>query len=103
MSQDLRRRLAARKRLQPQPHNEDEVPPPLQVRRFSEGLERAVLDQLRTPHVGRFSQGSERLPEDAPSKTHIGSYSDGIGHDTADAASQLHVGRFSQGIDHSDL
>lgn len=103
MSQDIRRRLAARERLQPQPHNEDEVPAPLRIRRFSEGLERAALDQLRAPHVGRFSQGGERLPEDAPSKTHIGSYGDAGGHEPADAASRLHVGRFSQGIDHSDL
>ena len=102
MSQETRRRLAARRRLQPAPHSEADVPAPLRIRDFSEGLERAVLNHLRVPHLGRFSQGAERLPEDAPSKTHIGRYSDGLAHDPADAPSQLHVGRYSQGTDHSD-
>jgi hypothetical protein len=102
MSQETRRRLDARSRLAPEPHSEAEVPAPLRIRRFSEGLEHAVLDRLRVPHLGRFSQGVERLPEDAPSKTHIGRYSDGLAHDPADAPSQLHVGRYSEGIDHSD-
>lgn len=60
MSQDTRRRLAARKRLQPPPRSEADVPAPLRIRCFSEGLECAVLDQLRAPHLGRFSQGAER-------------------------------------------
>ena len=102
MSQEIRRRLAARSGLQPAPHTEADVPAPLRIRRFSEGLERAVLDQLRVPHLGRFSQGAERLAEDAPTKTHIGRYSDGLGHEPADGPSQLHVGRFSQGTDHSN-
>ena len=103
MSQDIRRRIAARERLDPAPCCEADVPAPLQIRRFSEGLERAVLTQLRAPRLGRFSRGVERLPENHPSKTHIGSYSDGLDHIPADAPSRLHVGRFSQGIDHSDV
>ncbi|MGZ4181532.1 MAG: hypothetical protein ACXVUL_12735 [Solirubrobacteraceae bacterium] len=102
MSQEIRRRLAARAELQPAPHSEAEVPAPLRIRRFSEGLECAVIDKLRVPHLGRFSQGAERLAEDAPGKTHIGRYSDGLGHEPANAPSQLHVGRFSQGTDHSN-
>jgi|tagenome__1003787_1003787.scaffolds.fasta_scaffold20239620_1 hypothetical protein len=103
MSQDLRRRIAARERLDPAPRREDDVPAPLQIRRFSQGLERAVLNHLRTPKLGRFSRGAERLPEDHPSKRRIGRYSDGLDHQPADAPERLHVGRFSQGIDHSDV
>jgi hypothetical protein len=103
MSQELRRRLAARERLDPAPRCEADVPAPLQIRRFSQGLERAVQNRLRTPVPGRFSRGAERLPEDHPSKAHIGRYSDGLDHQPADAPDRLHVGRFSQGIDHSDV
>jgi hypothetical protein len=103
MSQDLRRRIAARDRLRPQPHSDDDVPAPLRIRRFSEGLESAVLEQLRRPWVGRFSRGAERLPEDDPSKAHIGRYSDGLDHRPDDAPESLHVGRFSEGMDHSDV
>lgn len=102
MSQELRRRLAARDRLDPQPRSEADVPAPLQIRRFSQGLERAVLDRERRPRPGRFSRGAERLPEDHPSKTHIGRYSDGLEHRPDDTPSSLAVGRFSQGLDHSD-
>jgi hypothetical protein len=102
MSQETRRRLAARRRLQPAPHSEADVPAPLRIRDFSEGLERAVLNHLCVPHLGRFSQGAERLPEDAPSKTHIGRYSDGLDPRPDDAPSSLHVGRFSQGADRGE-
>jgi hypothetical protein len=57
MSQDLRRRLADRERLAPPRAAEASLPAPLRIRRFSEGLEGAVLERLRAPHVGRFSQG----------------------------------------------
>lgn len=102
MSQDIRRRIAARNRLRPQPHDEAEVPAPLRIRRFSEGMERAVLDRLRSPRVGRFSQGGEQLAEDHASKAHIGRYSDGLDPRPDDAPSSLHVGRFSQGADHGE-
>ena len=103
MSQELRRRLAARDRLDPHPLREADVPAPLQVRRFSQGLERAVLESVRRQRPGRFSRGAERLPEDDPSKTHIGRYSDGLDHRPDDAPESLHVGRFSEGMDHSDV
>jgi hypothetical protein len=103
MSQDIRRRVAARERLDPAPRREDDLPAPLRIRRFSHGMERATRNQLRTPKLGHFSRGVERLPEDHPSKRRIGRYSDGLDHVPADALSRLHVGRFSQGIDHSDV
>jgi hypothetical protein len=102
MSQDIRRRIAARTLLRPQPHDEAGVPAPLRIRRFSQGMEVAVLDRLRSPRVGRFSQGAERLPDDHPSKTHIGRYSDGLDPRPDDAPSSLHVGRFSQGADRGE-
>ena len=103
MSQDIRRRIASRERIDPPPRSEDDVPTPLQIRRFSQGLERGVLDHWRTPRPGRFSRGAERLPEDDRSKRRIGRYSDGLDQEPADAPNRLHVGRFSQGIDHSDV
>ena len=102
MSQDIRRRIAARNLLRPQPHDEADVPAPLRFRRFSQGLELAVRDRLASPAVGRFSRGGERLPDDDPSKTHIGRYSDGLDARPDDARSSLHVGRFSQGADRGE-
>lgn len=99
MSQETRRRLAARERLHPAPRTEADVPAPLRIRRFSTGIERAVLDRLQPPLPGRFSRGAERLPEDHPSKAHVGGYADGVDHRPDDAPSNLHVGRFSQGHD----
>jgi hypothetical protein len=100
MSQDLRRRLAARERLTPPPRTEADVPAALHVRRFSEGLEHAVLRRMRDLEPGRFSHGAERLPEDHPSKRHIGSYGDGLDHRPDGAPEHLHVGRFSAGAEH---
>jgi hypothetical protein len=100
MSQDIRRRIAARRHLSPAPNQEDDLPAPLRIRRFSEGLEHPELERDRL-HMGRFSEGVERLPDDAPSKAHIGSYADGLRHGPEDAPDHLHVGRFSQGVDHS--
>ena len=100
MTQEIRRRIAARKLLDPQPRNEAELPAPLRIRDFGQGIERPDLDRMRTPRVGRFSQGTERLPDDHPSKTHIGRFSDGLDPRPDDAPSSLHLGRFSQGADH---
>jgi hypothetical protein len=95
MSQDIRRRLAARERLDTHPRSEDELPDRLRIRRFSEGLEGAVLDRLRTPRLGRFSDGAERLPDSAPSKTRIGRFSRGQDHRRDDDPAMLYVGSFS--------
>jgi hypothetical protein len=97
MSQEDRRRLAARAHVEPPPHDEEDLPAPLRFRRYSEGLERTGL---HTPHLGRFSAGAERLPEDDPSKRHIGRFSDGARSPAHPIATDLHVGRFSQGADH---
>lgn len=94
MTQETRRRLNERARLRPVPRSESDVPAPLRIRRFSEGLERAALDRFREPHLGRFSQGAERLPEDAPSKAHVGRYADGLARD---ATATVHIGRYSDG------
>ena len=100
MSQDIRRRIAARRTISPTVFEEDDVPAPLRIRRFGEGLEHPALEPDRL-HLGRFSEGAERLADDAPSKAHIGSYADGLRHGPEDAPDHLHVGRFSQGLDHS--
>jgi hypothetical protein len=102
MSQDIRRCLVARERLHPALSREADMPAPLQVRRFSQGLRRAVLDQLRTAKLGRFSRGAECLPENYPSKSRI-DRSDGLDHVPADAPNRLGVARFSHGIDHGDV
>jgi hypothetical protein len=100
MSQDIRRRIATRRQLSLNPRDENDVPAPLRIRRFSEGVEHQEPEAERL-HLGRFSDGAERLPDDAPSKAHIGSYADGLRHGPEDAPDHLHVGRFSQGADHS--
>jgi hypothetical protein len=92
MSQEDRRRLAARARLDPPPHTEEDLPGPLRFRRYSEGVERS---DLYTLSIGRFSRGAERLPEDDPSKRHIGRFSDGVEAPLHDELTDLHVGRFS--------
>jgi hypothetical protein len=102
MSQDIRRRIATRRHLFPTSLEEDDVPAPLRIRRFSEGLEHPALEGDRL-HLGRFSEGTERLPDDAPSKAHIGSFADGLRHGPEDAFDHLHVGRFSEGLDHSPV
>jgi hypothetical protein len=97
MSQDDRRRLAARARLVPRPRSEAEVPSPLRIRRYSEGLEHAPV---MLPRIGRFSRGGERLPEDDRGKQRVGRYSDGLEDPARRARAEAHVGRFSQGGDH---
>jgi hypothetical protein len=96
MSQEDRRRLAARARFHPLPWSEEGLPAPLRFRRYSEGLERGGL---HTISIGRFSRGAERLPEDDPSKAHIGRFSDGVETAVHGPQIELHVGRFSQGAD----
>jgi hypothetical protein len=93
MTQEMRRHLIARARLRPEPHTEDDVPERLRMRRFSEGLERRVLDHL-WPHVGRFSDGVERMPERPTDPDHIGRFSRGQDHADAAPATEPRVGRF---------
>jgi hypothetical protein len=94
MSQDLRRRLAARKHFAA--ITESDVPELLRIRRFSEGLEHGG-DQLRVIRLGRFSDGAERLAADAESKRTIGSF--GRGHERLpdDAAGKSRVGSYGHG------
>lgn len=99
MSQEIRRRLAARERLSPPPRSEADIPEPLQIRRFSQGLETAVLHRFRQLRVGRFSTGAERLPANRPSTTRIGRFSRGQDHIVDDAPEQLHVGRYADSTD----
>jgi hypothetical protein len=85
MSQEIRRRIAARTTGGLRP---DE----LAIPRYSEGIERHD-DGVERLHVGRFSDGHEALPEGAPDKEHIGRFSEGLEHEPVDP----HVGRFSDG------
>jgi hypothetical protein len=85
MSQEIRRRIAARTTGGLRP---DE----LAIPRYSEGIEQ-LEDDVERLHVGRFSDGQETLPEGAPGKEHVGRYSEGLEHEPVDA----HVGRFSDG------
>ena len=66
MSQETRRRLAARRRLQPAPHSEADVPAPLRIRDFGEGLERAVLNHLCVPHLREREIEHHPLGADSP-------------------------------------
>jgi hypothetical protein len=93
MTQEMRRHLIARARLRPEPHTEDDVPGRLPMRRFSEGLERRVLDRLR-PHVGRFSDGLQRTPERPTDPDRIGRFSRGQDHAGAARSTGGRVGRF---------
>jgi hypothetical protein len=94
MSQEARLRLAA---WQP-PRTTAEVPERLRLRRFSEGLERAVLDQLRVPRIGRFSTGHEQHP-DAPANNRIGRLSRGEDRRRDDDPANLHVGSYADRSD----
>jgi hypothetical protein len=101
MSQDMRRRLAARERIAA--ITESDVPELLRIRRFSEGLERGG-DQLRVIRLGRFSDGAERLPADAGSKRTIGKFSRGQERLPDDAGGKSRVGSYGDGyapaVDH---
>jgi hypothetical protein len=94
MSQEMRRRLAARERIAAVV--ESDVPELLRIRRFSEGLEHGG-DQLQVIRLGRFSDGVERLPADAGSKRIIGSFSRGQERLPDDAAGKSRVGSYGDG------
>ena len=91
MSQEMRRRLAARERIAAV--TESDVPELLRIRRFSEGLEHGG-DQLQVIRLGRFSDGIERLPADAGGKRTIGSFSRGRERLPDDAAGKSRVGSY---------
>jgi hypothetical protein len=82
MSQEIRRRIAARAA---GVSRVDELAFP----DYGRGLEQLgeTADKL---HVGRFGDGYERSPEDAADKAHVGRFSEGVEahHD------DLHVGRY---------
>jgi hypothetical protein len=96
MSQELRRRLASRRRWMATA--DAELPSALFIRRFSEGVEREAGRPSKL-HVGRFSDGLEALPEEAPKKAHVGRFSDGLEALPDEAPSKLHLGRFSEGVE----
>ena len=101
MSQEARRRVAAWQRLDPPPSTNADIPKRLRVRRFSEGLERAVLDRLRVPRFGRFSSGQERRPA-PPGNPEIGRFSRGQDHGRNDDPAHLHVGSYADRSDAPD-
>jgi hypothetical protein len=90
MSQEARRLVAACRRLDPPPRTNAAVPERLRIRRFSEGIERVVLDHLEVPRIGTFGRGQQHL--DDPDR--IGRYSRGQDHLREDDPLALHVGRF---------
>jgi hypothetical protein len=89
MSQEIRRRIAARRTGHHTaqelafPHYAlgaeqlpEDLPGKLHVGRFSDGHE-ALPDTGEKEHVGRFSDGVEALPERAHDKAHVGLFADG--------------------------
>lgn len=98
MSQEARRRVAAWQRLDPPPSTNAGIPERLRVRRFSEGLERAVLDRLRVARLGRFSSGQERRPE-ALGSPEIGRFSRGQDRGPDDGPAHLRVGSYADRSD----
>jgi hypothetical protein len=90
MSQEIRRRIAARRtghhhtaRELAFPHYAlgaeqlpEDLPGKLHVGRFSEGHE-ALPETGHKEHIGRFSDGVEALPERAGEKAHVGQFADG--------------------------
>jgi hypothetical protein len=51
MSQVARRLIASSRRLDPPPRTDADIPERLPIRRFSEGVERAVLDHFHVPRM----------------------------------------------------
>ena len=96
MSQETRRRLAARAALVPEPERELDVPAELRIGRYSEGIEqrRSGCVAIR---LGRFSDGGERLPPEAGGKRLVGSF--GRGHEQlpSDPGREVLVGSFARG------
>jgi hypothetical protein len=94
MSQEMRRRLAAREHIAAA--TESDVPELLRIRRFSEGLERGN-GRLQVVRLGQFSDGAERLPADAEGKRTIGRFSRGQERLPDDAAGKSRVGSYGHG------
>jgi hypothetical protein len=84
MSQEIRRRLAARAAGNRRPAD-------IAIPNYGRGAERLGETQSKL-HVGRFSEGHEAVPEHAAGKDHIGRFSDGL-----DTEESTHVGRYSDG------
>jgi hypothetical protein len=89
MSQEIRRRIAARQ-------TGDHTPQELAFPHYALGAEQLPEDLPGKLHVGRFSDGHEALPE-AGSKEHIGRFSDGVEALPDRAGEKAHVGRFADG------
>jgi hypothetical protein len=90
MSQEARRLVAACRQLDPPPRTNAAVPERLRIRRFSEGLERVVLDHFEVPRFGSFASGQQRLGDSG----RIGRFSRGQDRLRDDDPLALHVGRF---------
>jgi hypothetical protein len=96
MSQEARRRVAAWQRLVPAPRREADIPERLRIRRFSQGLELAVLDRLKVPSIGRFSSGVDHQAEPADA-SHIGRFSRGQDDGRDEDSAHLRVGTYADG------
>jgi hypothetical protein len=84
MSQEIRRRLAARAAGNRRPAD-------TAIPNYGRGAER-LGERPSKLHVGRYSEGHEAVPEHAAGKDHIGRFSDGL-----DTDESTHVGRYSDG------
>ena len=89
MSQEIRRRIAARRTGH---HTTQELAFP----HYALGAEQLPEDMPGKLHVGRFSDGHEALPE-AGEKEHIGRFSDGHEALPERAGGKAHVGLFADG------
>jgi hypothetical protein len=63
MSQVARRPIASGQRLDRPQGTDADIPERLRIRRFSQGVERAVLDHFQLPRIGSFGTGRRR-PDD---------------------------------------
>ena len=94
MSQVARRLIASSQRLDPPPRTDADIPERLRIRRFSEGVERAVLEHFRVPRIGSFGTGLRRPDGPVGDSVRIGRFSRGQDRLREDDPLALHVGRF---------
>jgi hypothetical protein len=94
MSQVARRLIASSQRLDPPPRTDADIPERLRIRRFSEGVERAVLDRFQVPRIGSFGTGRRHPEGPVGDSVRIGRFSRGQDHLREDDPLALHVGRF---------
>ncbi len=94
MSQEARRLVASSERLDPPPRTNADIPERLRIRRFSEGVERAIDDRFQIPRIGCFATGRLWLEDPVHATVRIGRFSRGQDRLRDDDPLALRVGRF---------